>query len=101
MALPIQAVIVPIADRHLEYAQKVAAEMRKNKLRVEIDDRSERMNAKIRDAELQKIPLILVVGDKEAAVGTVNVRERHVKEQRTLALAALIEEMKARVEARK
>jgi threonyl-tRNA synthetase len=98
---PIQAVIVPIADRHLEYAQKVAAEMRKNRLRVEIDDRSERMNAKIRDAELQKIPLILVVGDKEAEAGTVNVRERHVKEQRTLAVAALIEEMKARVEARK
>ncbi|MCX7801752.1 MAG: His/Gly/Thr/Pro-type tRNA ligase C-terminal domain-containing protein, partial [Meiothermus ruber] len=52
-------------------------------------------------AELQKIPLILVVGDKEAEAGTVNVRERHVKEQRTLAVAALVEEMKARVEARK
>ncbi|WP_337867314.1 threonine--tRNA ligase [Meiothermus sp.] len=98
---PIQAVIVPIADRHLEYAQKVAAEMRKNKLRVEIDDRSERMNAKIRDAELQKIPLILVVGDKEAEAGAVNVRERHVKEQRTLLVGALVEEMKERVENRR
>jgi threonyl-tRNA synthetase len=98
---PIQAVIVPIADRHLEYAGKVAAEMRKNKLRVEIDDRSERMNAKIRDAELQKIPLILVVGDKEAEAGAVNVRERHVKEQRTMAVGALIEEMKGRVDSRK
>ncbi len=98
---PIQAVIVPISDRHLEYAQKVAAQMRKNKLRVEIDDRSERMNAKIRDAELQKIPLILVVGDKEAEAGAVNVRERHVKEQRTLLVGELIGEMKGRVEARK
>ncbi|GIW25325.1 threonine--tRNA ligase [Meiothermus sp.] len=98
---PIQAVIVPIADRHLEYAQQVAAQMRKNKLRVEIDSRPERMNAKIRDAELQKIPLILVVGDKELEAGAVNVRERHVKEQRTLGIAALIEEMKGRVEARK
>lgn len=98
---PIQAVIVPIADRHLEYAQKVAAQMRKNKLRVEIDDRSERMNAKIRDAELQKIPLILVVGDKEAEAGAVNVRERHVTEQRTLLVGELIGEMKGRVEARK
>ncbi|MDW8424812.1 MAG: threonine--tRNA ligase [Meiothermus sp.] len=98
---PIQAVLVPISDRHLPYAEQVAAQMRKNKLRVEIDSRPERMNAKIRDAELQKIPLILVVGDKEAEAGTVNVRERHVKEQRSLEVAALIEEMKARVEARR
>ncbi len=98
---PIQAVIVPISDRHLEYAQQVAAQMRKHKLRVEIDSRPERMNAKIRDAELQKIPLILVLGDKEAEAGTVNLRERHVKEQRTLGIAELIAEMKGRVEARR
>lgn len=98
---PVQAVIVPISDRHLGYAQKIAAEMRRNKLRVEIDDRSERMNAKIRDAELQKIPLILVVGDKEAEANAVNLRERHVKEQRTLGVAELIGEMKGRVEARR
>ncbi len=98
---PIQAVIVPISDRHLEYAQQVAAQMRKDKLRVEIDSRPERMNAKIRDAELQKIPLILVLGDKEAEAGTVNLRERHVKEQRTLGIAELIGEMKGRVEAKR
>jgi len=98
---PVQAVIVPISDRHLDYAQKVAAEMRKNKLRVEIDDRPERMNAKIRDAELQKIPLILVVGDKEAEAEAVNLRERHVKEQRTLPVVELIGEMKGRIEMRK
>jgi len=98
---PVQAVIVPISDRHLEYAQKVATEMRKNKLRIEIDSRAERMNAKIRDAELQKIPMIVVVGDKEAEAGQVNLRERHLKEQRTLSLTELIGEMKGRVEARK
>jgi threonyl-tRNA synthetase len=98
---PVQAVLVPISDRHNDYAQKVAAEMKKHKLRVEIDDRSERMNAKIRDAELQKIPLVLVMGDKEAEANAVNLRERHVKEQRTLPVAELITEMKARVEARK
>ncbi|MBO1437521.1 threonine--tRNA ligase [Meiothermus sp. CFH 77666] len=98
---PIQAVIVPISDRHLEYAQQVAAQMRQHKLRVEIDSRPERMNAKIRDAELQKIPLILVLGDKEAEAGTVNLRERHVKEQRTLGIAELIGEMKGRVEAKR
>ncbi|WP_299426658.1 threonine--tRNA ligase [uncultured Meiothermus sp.] len=98
---PIQAVIVPISDRHLEYANQVAAEMRKNKLRAEVDSRPERMNAKIRDAELQKIPLVLVLGDKEAEAGAVNVRERHVKEQRTLSVGELIGEMKGRVNSRK
>lgn len=98
---PVQAVIVPIADRHLGYAQQIAAQMRQNKLRVEIDDRSERMNAKIRDAELQKIPLILVVGDKEAESGTVNLRERHAKEQRTLPVGELIAQMHKRVQERK
>ena len=97
---PVQAVIVPIADRHLAYANRIATQMRQNKLRVEVDSRPERMNAKIRDAELQKIPLILVVGDKEAEAGTVNLRERQVKEQRTLEVAALIKEMLQRIEAR-
>jgi threonyl-tRNA synthetase len=98
---PVQAVIVPIADRHLAYANRIATQMRQNKLRVEVDSRPERMNAKIRDAELQKIPLILVVGNKEAEAGTVNLRERQVKEQRTLEVAALIKEMLQRIEARK
>ena len=97
---PTQAVLVPIADRHLEYAQQVAAQLRQAGLRVEIDDRPERMNAKIRDAELQKIPLILVMGDKEAESGTINLRERYHKEQQTLAVPALIEMMQQRVAGR-
>lgn len=98
---PTQAVIVPIADRHLDYAHQVAAQLRQSGLRIEIDDRSERMNAKIRDAELQKIPLILVMGDKEAEQGTVNLRERHSKEQRNLAVTELAAEMQQRVAQRK
>jgi threonyl-tRNA synthetase len=94
---PVQAVIVPISDRHLDYAQQVAASMRKQKLRVEVDTRSERMNAKIRDAEMQKIPLILVVGDQEAQANQVNLRERHVKEQRNLSLEDFATEMLQRV----
>lgn len=97
---PTQAVLVPIADRHLEYAQQVAAQLRQAGLRAEIDHRPERMNAKIRDAELQKIPLILVMGDKEAEAGTINLRERHHKEQQTLAVPALIELMQQRVAGR-
>jgi threonyl-tRNA synthetase len=73
---PVQAMLVPIADRHNEYAQKVAQRLRDRGMRVEIDTRTDRMNAKIRDATLQKIPYILVVGDKEAAGDAVSVRLR-------------------------
>jgi threonyl-tRNA synthetase len=73
---PVQAVVIPIADRHLEYAEQVAERLRAAGLRVEVDARSERMNAKVRDAQLQKVPYMLVLGDKEAAVETVSLRLR-------------------------
>ena len=73
---PVQAVVIPVADRHLPYAEDVAARLRAADLRVEVDARGERMQAKIRDAQLQKIPYMLVVGDKEAEAGAVAVRER-------------------------
>jgi threonyl-tRNA synthetase len=73
---PVQAVLVPIADRHLEYAGEVAARLKEAGLRVEVDDRGERMNAKIRDAQKQKIPYMLVVGDKEMEQGQVALRQR-------------------------
>ena len=73
---PVQAMVVPIADRHHEYAQQVARRLKDEHLRVDIDARSERMNAKIRDATMQKIPYILVVGDKEAEGNAVAVRLR-------------------------
>lgn len=73
---PVQAVIIPIADRHAEYAGKLAKEMRDKDFRVQLDDRSERMNLKIRDAQLNKVPYMLVVGDKEIEKGKVSVRLR-------------------------
>jgi threonyl-tRNA synthetase len=73
---PVQAVLIPIADRHMAYANEVAARLEEAGLRVEVDERSERMNAKIRDAQLQKVPYMLVVGDKEAEAGAVAVRLR-------------------------
>jgi threonyl-tRNA synthetase len=73
---PVQVEVIPIADRHNEYAQQVAGQLREAGLRVEVDDSSERMQAKIRDAQLQKIPYMLVVGDREAEKGTVAVRLR-------------------------
>ena len=74
---PVQAVIIPIADRHVEYASKLCAEMRSRDIRVQLDDRSERMNMKIREAQLNKIPYMLVLGDKEVEKGTVSVRLRN------------------------
>ena len=73
---PVQVKMIPIADRHVPYAREVAAKLEAAGLRVEVDDRGERMNAKIREAQLQKIPYMLVVGDKEQAAGAVAVRLR-------------------------
>ena len=73
---PVQVVIIPIADRHNEYATSVAAALSEANLRAEVDTRSERMNAKIRDAQLQKIPYMAVVGDREINDGAVSVRLR-------------------------
>ena len=73
---PVQAVIIPIADRHNEFAHSLASQLKGAKLRVQVDDRGERMNAKIRDAQMQKIPYMLVIGDREVEAGTVAVRLR-------------------------
>jgi threonyl-tRNA synthetase len=73
---PVQVQVIPIADRHNAYAQQVAARLKAEGFRVEVDERSERMQAKIRDAQLQKVPFMLVVGDKEAEQGAVAVRRR-------------------------
>ena len=74
---PVQVKMIPIADRHIEYANQVANELRAIGMRVEVDAGSERMNKKIRNAQLMKIPYMLVVGDSEAEEGTVAVRTRN------------------------
>jgi threonyl-tRNA synthetase len=73
---PVQTIVLPITDRHMEYAQKVKDRLAVEGLRVTVDERSEKVNLKIRDAQLQKIPYMLVVGDREAENGTVSVRNR-------------------------
>jgi threonyl-tRNA synthetase len=73
---PVQVAVIPIADRHQEHARAVASELEGAGLRVEVDERSERMQAKIRDAQLQKVPYMLVVGDKEVKAKGVAVRLR-------------------------
>jgi len=73
---PVQAILIPIADRHIEYANSVGDQLKKAGLRIEVDERSERMNAKIRDAQLQKVPYMLIIGDREVDKGAVAVRLR-------------------------
>ncbi|MBM3939454.1 MAG: threonine--tRNA ligase [SAR202 cluster bacterium] len=73
---PVQATVIPIADRHVAYAQELRSTLTAAGFRVQVDDRNERMNAKIRDAQLQKVPYMLVVGDKEAEANGAAVRLR-------------------------
>ena len=85
---PVQVVMIPIADRHNEYAKQVAAELAAAGMRVEVDNSGERMNKKIRNAQLQKTPYMLVVGDKEVENGTVAVRTRDNEDRGAMSLSA-------------
>jgi threonyl-tRNA synthetase len=87
---PVQAIVIPIADRHMDYARDVAEKLRKKGIRMEVDERAARMNAKIRDAQNQKIPYMLVVGDKEVEANTVALRLRNGENPGTLPLADFI-----------
>jgi threonyl-tRNA synthetase len=73
---PVQAVVIPIADRHIQFARSTAEQLRLAGLRAEVDETSDRMQAKIRHAQLQKVPYMLVVGDREQEAGQVNLRLR-------------------------
>ncbi len=94
---PVQAVVIPITDRNLDYARQVTDRLGAAGLRVELDDRGERMAAKIRDAQLQKIPYMLIVGDREAASGKVSVRLRTEEDLGPQPLEAFIERAQAAI----
>ena len=83
---PVQAVLIPIADRHLEYAREIAKKLCAAGMRVELDERPERMNAKIRDAQNQKVPYMLVIGDNEMKAEQVSVRVRDGSQQNNISL---------------
>jgi threonyl-tRNA synthetase len=89
---PVQAEVIPIADRHVDYAEQVAGRLRAAGLRVDVDRRAERMNAKVRDAQLRKIPYMLVVGDKEAEAEAVSLRLRTNENIGAVPLARFLEE---------
>jgi threonyl-tRNA synthetase len=83
---PVQVVVVPVTDRNHEYANSVAAELRGDGFRVEVDSRREKMQARIRDAQLQQVPYMLVVGDRDQQAATVSVRERREGDLGAMAL---------------
>ena len=91
---PVQATVIPIADRHAEYAHRVVDDLRAEGIRVEIDDRGERMQAKIRDAQLQKVPYMFIVGDREQEAEAVAVRHRDGSDLGALPLFQVIDRLK-------
>jgi len=97
---PVQAVVIPIADRHLDYALQVEAELKASGMRAQADARPERMNLKIRQAQLQKIPYMLVVGDKEIEGDTVSVRLRSGENLRGRSLEEFKAMAKAAIESK-
>lgn len=97
---PVQAVIIPIADRHLDYARHLDGELTEGGMRVQVDDRSERMNLKIREAQLGKVPYMLVVGDKELDSSTVSLRLRNGEDLGSLTASEFMSRAKSVIEAR-
>jgi threonyl-tRNA synthetase len=97
---PVQVMVIPIADRHVEYAGKVRDALFEAGLRAEVDDRSERMQAKLRDAQEQKVPVMLVLGDRDQEAGAVSPRLRTGESTQGIGLATFIADLKGRVERR-
>jgi threonyl-tRNA synthetase len=97
---PTQVVVVPIADRHLDYAESVRAALAAAGLRAEVDGRSERMQAKLREAQEQKVPVMVVVGDRDAEAGAVSPRLRTGESSQGVPLADFVADLAARAAAR-
>jgi threonyl-tRNA synthetase len=97
---PLQVTVLPIADRHLAYAETVGARLREAGLRTEVDGRQEKIGFKIREAQLQKIPYMLVVGDREQAESTVSVRSRAGGDQGSRAVADFIRDAQGEIAAK-
>jgi threonyl-tRNA synthetase len=91
---PVQAVVLPLSEKFVDYSKQVAKTLTDAGLRIEVDDSNEKLGAKIRDAQLQKIPFMLVVGEKEATSGTVSVRKRTGGDQVVTPVEEFVEQAK-------
>jgi threonyl-tRNA synthetase len=97
---PVQTIIIPIADRHVGYAHKIESDFKNDGIRARVDDRSERMNLKIREAQLEKVPYMLIVGDKEMASSSASLRLRSGEDLGLETLAQVKSRISAAVEAK-
>ena len=97
---PVQAVVLPVSEKFLDYARRLGDDLLAAGLRAEVDERNEKLGYKIREAQLQKIPYMLVVGGREQESETVNVRLRDGEELGALTSQALIERIRERSESR-
>ncbi len=95
---PMQAMVLPIADRHMEYAQEIERDLMEKGFRVKTDDRREKIGFKIREAQVQKVPYMIIVGDKEVEEKQLSVRERKDGDLGTMSIFRLVEIMKERLE---
>jgi len=91
---------VPISERHLAYAQKIQTTLQNAGLRVEVDHRNEKMGAKIRDFTLQKLPYVLIVGDKEAETGAISLRVRGQGDQGSMPLEDFVSRARTLVDSK-
>ena len=97
---PTQASVIPISDSHAEHAAGVARRLREAGFRVELDERREKVGYKIRQAELRRIPFMVVIGDREQETGHLSLRTRGTKGQRTVALDEFLKELSELVRSR-
>lgn len=95
---PVQVVVLPIADRHQEQAKKVHDKLQEAKIRVQIDTRQETLQAKIRDAALQKVPYMAIIGDKEVASANISVRTRDGEDLGQLSLSQFLQKVKEEID---
>jgi threonyl-tRNA synthetase len=94
---PVQAVVIPIADRHFDYAHEVASALKSARIRVDVDDRAERMQAKVRDAQQRQVPVMLVVGDRDAEARAVSPRLRTGEQSQGVPLDEFVADLTGRI----
>jgi threonyl-tRNA synthetase len=99
--MPVQAMVIPIADRHNDYARQVLAQLHSSGIRAEADVSTDRMNAKIRNAQMDKIPYMLVIGDREIEAGQVNLRQRDGKKPGAMSVGDFVELVQSAVTERR
>ena len=97
---PVQASVLPLSEKFVDYANDVARKLRAAGLRIEVDESNEKLGAKIRDAQLEKIPYMLIVGEKEASTGAVSLRKRSGGDQGSVSLDQFIAEARRQISSR-